>query len=71
MAKKKKGKVFIKSHGRKTKPGKASKKKVDGYYRKKRPKGKKRIIDKKPMTSYAVRDEYGRIIDYVRKPKKR
>jgi len=30
-----------------------------GYYRKKRPKGRKRIVDKKPNLLYAVRDQYG------------
>ncbi len=51
-----KGKIEIYIPPHKWKPGKTGK--HPGYWRKKRPKGKKRIIGKKPIL-YSVRDEYG------------
>lgn len=62
----KKGKVYIKPH--RWKRGKN--KRHPGYYRKKRPKGKKKIISKKPVKLYPIRDEYGRILGYSNKPKR-
>ena len=41
--------------------------KVPRHHRKKRPIGKKRIVDKKPVRLYAIRDENGHILGYKSK----
>ena len=43
---------------------------VKAHSRKDRPKGKKRIISKKPVRLYLIQDEFGQILGYSNKPGK-
>ena len=49
--------VWVPAHKRKGVKGK-----VKGHYRKKRPKGKRRKIDKRTYKHKVLRDEFGRVI---------
>lgn len=57
-------KVWVKPH--KWKKGKKGT--HPGYWRKKRPKGKRKIISPKPVRLYSVMDEYGRKMGWSKKP---
>jgi len=50
-----------------TKKGYGRRIKVRQYHRRNRPKGKRRIISKKPVRLYPIRDEYGMIHGYSTK----
>lgn len=53
-------KVFVKKHKWKGRL-------VPSYWRKKRPKGKKRIVGKAPIKLYPVTDEFGRRMGWSKK----
>jgi len=54
-------KIKVKSHKR-------GGKKVKGYLRNKRPKGKRKMISRKPVKLYPIRDEYGRVLGFSKNP---
>jgi len=57
--------------GIKIKAHKRGKTKVKAYIRKKRGKGKKRIVGIKPIKFYPIRDEYGQLHGFSREPGKK
>jgi hypothetical protein len=59
-------KIKVKKYTRKKQNGKG-KVIVKGYLRKKRPKGKKKIVGKKVLRYNVLRDEYGRVMGLKRR----
>ena len=65
-------KIPVKKHkrGLPNKPQLGKRVPVEGFKREPRPKGKKKIISKKPIKLFPVKDEFGRFLGFSNKPPK-